>query len=59
MIRVCSLQIIGRNHSHTFTLQVFVHSFMSILMIWKQIDGYIYKVVSGKISFAATCSEKE
>ena len=36
---------------------VYVHSFMSTLMIWKQIGGYIFKVVFGEISFAVTCSE--
>ena len=32
---------------------------MSILMIWKQTDGYIYQLVSGEFPFAVTCLVKK
>ena len=45
--------------SSCLSRQVFVHCLMSILMICKQTDGYIYQRVAGKFSFAGTCSKKK
>ena len=45
--------------SSCLSRQVFVHCLMSILMICKQTDDYIYQRVAEKLSFAGTCSKKK
>ena len=39
--------------------QIFIYYLLSILIICKQTDGYIYQVAFREFPFAITCSEKE
>ena len=56
--KCCSKGNLFRYRHVTFVM-AFVYYLMFILIMWKQIGGYIYQLVSGELPFTVTCSEKE